>query len=73
MQLVILMLSDIEIKDNILADEKKKYLFSEEAINELVNQGIPFREAYQQIGNRIENNYSNKMYNTHEGSIGKFV
>src|SRR5215204_5754999 len=53
-QLTKLMLSNIEIKDDILKDEKYKYLFSVEAVNTLVNKGIPFREAYQQIGEQIE-------------------
>ncbi len=75
LQLARLMLSNMEVKDNILADEKYKYLFSVEAVNELVNKGIPFREAYQQIGNKIENgnfdfDLSNGLHHTHEGSIG---
>jgi argininosuccinate lyase len=75
LQLVRLMLSNIEIKDNILADEKYKYLFSVEAVNELVNKGIPFREAYQQVGNQIEKeeftfDFSKGLHHTHEGSIG---
>ena len=75
-QLARLMLSNIEIKDNILADEKYKYLFSVEAVNELVNKGIPFREAYQQVGNQIEKgefrfDYSKGLHHTHEGSIGQ--
>jgi argininosuccinate lyase len=75
MQLARLMLSNIEIKDNILADEKYKYLFSVEAVNELVNKGIPFREAYQQVGNQIEKgefsfDFSKGLHHTHEGSIG---
>ena len=74
-QLVRLMLSNIVIKDNILADEKYKYLFSVEAVNELVNKGIPFREAYQQVGNQIEKgafrfDYNKGLHHTHEGSIG---
>ncbi len=74
-QLARLMLSNIEIKDNILADEKYKYLFSVEAVNELVNKGIPFREAYQQVGNQIEKgafnfDYTKGLHHTHEGSIG---
>lgn len=75
LQLCRLMLSNIEVKDNILADEKYKYLFSVEAVNELVNQGIPFREAYQQVGNSIEQgtfgfDYTKGLHHTHEGSIG---
>lgn len=69
-----LMLSNIRIKENILADEKYKYLFSVEAVNELVNKGVPFREAYQQVGNAINNGtfeYNLQQLNhTHEGSIG---
>ena len=75
LQLARVMLSNIEVKDNILADEKYKYLFSVEAVNELVNKGIPFREAYQQVGNQIEEgsfnfDYTRQLNHTHEGSIG---
>ncbi len=75
LQLTRLMLSSIEIKDNILQDEKYKYLFSVEAVNELVNEGVPFREAYKQVGNQIENgtfnyDYNKGLHHTHEGSIG---
>lgn len=70
-----LMLSNMEVKDNILDDEKYKYLFSVEAVNELVNSGIPFREAYQRVGNEIEQgefkyDYKKQLNHTHEGSIG---
>jgi argininosuccinate lyase len=75
MSMTKLMLSQIIIKENILEDEKYKYLFSVEAVNELVNQGVPFREAYQRIGNQIEKgefqfDHTRKLQHTHEGSIG---
>ena len=54
-----LMLDHIEVRDNILEEEKYKYLFSVEAVNQLVNQGIPFREAYRQVGNAIDKGDSN--------------
>jgi argininosuccinate lyase len=74
-QLTRLMLQNIQVKDHILDDEKYKYLFSVEAVNELVNQGVPFREAYQQIGNQIEKGTfafdpKKGINHTHEGSIG---
>lgn len=74
-QMTRLMLSNISIKDNILDDEKYKYLFSVEAVNELVNKGISFRDAYRQIGNDIEQgkfsfDYKKQLHHTHEGSIG---
>lgn len=69
------MLSNIQIKENILTDKKYKYLFSVEAVNELVNKGMSFREAYRQIGNDIEQNkfsfdVTRPLQHTHEGSIG---
>lgn len=73
--MTILMLSHIRVKKDILQDEKYKYLFSVEAVNELVNQGIPFREAYQMIGNQIQSgqfsfDQSKSLNHTHEGSLG---
>ncbi|MDB5192198.1 MAG: argH [Segetibacter sp.] len=68
-----LMLSNMQVKENILQDEKYKYLFSVEEVNKLVLQGIPFRDAYKQVGLQIEANeftYSTAVNHTHEGSIG---
>jgi argininosuccinate lyase len=70
-----LMISNISINDNILNDEKYRYLFSVEAVNELVNKGIPFREAYKTVGDQIERgefryDFSKGLSHTHEGSIG---
>jgi argininosuccinate lyase len=75
LQLAMLMLSKIEVRSDILSDEKYKYLFSVEAVNELVNTGVPFREAYQRVGNQIEKgefrfDHSKGLHHTHEGSIG---
>ncbi|MDB5211616.1 MAG: argH [Sediminibacterium sp.] len=68
-----LMLSNISIKENILLDEKYKYLFSVEEVNKLVLQGVPFRDAYKQVGMAIEEgkfNHTTDVNHTHEGSIG---
>jgi argininosuccinate lyase len=73
--MTILMLSHIRIRKGILQDEKYKYLFSVEAVNELVNQGVPFREAYKTIGNQISTGHfsfdqSKPLKHSHEGSLG---
>ncbi|MDQ2752434.1 MAG: argininosuccinate lyase [Bacteroidota bacterium] len=68
-----LMITNMEVKKDILKDEKYKYLFSVEEVNKLVLQGIPFRDAYKQIGLNIEENnfhHSTEIHHTHEGSIG---
>ena len=67
------MLRSVEVKKNILADDKYRFLFSVEEVNKLVNAGIPFRDAYQKIGKDIEAGkfvHSSKLHHTHEGSIG---
>jgi len=68
-----MMLKNIEIKKDILKDEKYKYLFSVEEMNKLVLAGTPLRDAYKKIGTDIENNrftYNAQVNHTHEGSIG---
>jgi argininosuccinate lyase len=47
------MLSGIKVKEGILEDSKYDLLFSVERVNEMVLQGVPFREAYQRIGKEI--------------------
>ncbi len=67
-----LMFTHIRVKENILADEKYKFLFSVEEVNKLVLQGVPFRDAYKKIGADIESNrftYTPQVNHTHEGSI----
>ncbi len=75
LQMTMLMLSEIRITKNILDDKKYEHLFSVEAVNELVNQGISFREAYKTVGNQIaEGGFtfhpSRSLKHTHEGSLG---
>ena len=73
LQMAQLMLTNIQIKPNILTDEKYKYLFSVEEVNKLVTKGTPFRDAYKQIGNGIESGnftYNTSVEHVHEGSIG---
>lgn len=67
------MMSKIKVRENILDDDKYLYLFSVEEVNKRVLQGVPFREAYRQVGLEIEagNFHTDKqVHHTHEGSIG---
>ncbi|MEI7736549.1 MAG: argininosuccinate lyase [Ferruginibacter sp.] len=73
LQMAGLMLSNIEVKKDLLQDEKYKFLFSVEEVNKLVLQGLPFRDAYKKVGMDIENGnftYAATVDHTHEGSIG---
>lgn len=73
LKMVHLMLSNITVKDSIAEEEKYKYMFSVEEVNKLVLSGVPFRDAYKQIGESIEAGkftYDTRLNHTHEGSLG---
>lgn len=74
MDMAMLMLENISVKENILEDEKYKYLFTVEAVNDLVNKGVPFRDAYREIGNLVDQGKfsydAGQLRHTHEGSLG---
>lgn len=68
-----LMLEDIRINPKAIEEQKYQYLFSVEEVNAKVKLGVPFREAYQQVGEAIENGDfapGRSVNHTHEGSIG---
>ncbi len=73
LDMTLLMMSQIQVNEQILEDPKYDYLFSVEVVNALVQEGVPFRDAYKQVGLEIEagNFKPNKdIHHTHEGSIG---
>lgn len=71
--LAALSLSEIKVNDSILSDEKYRYLYTVEVVNELVLSGVPFRDAYREVSRQVENDefsFSGKIKHTHEGSLG---
>lgn len=73
LEMTTFMLKHISIKEDILEDPKYAYLFSVEAVNEEVLNGLPFREAYKKVGLEIESgNFKApaSVKHVHEGSIG---
>ena len=61
------------VKDIDLTDEKYQHLSTVDSINNLVIEGMSFREAYQTIGKQVqEGTYTSDSAksHTHEGSIG---
>ena len=67
-------ISQMWINRDILADEKYKYLFTVEDVNDAVAKGVPFRDAYREVGMRVQNGTyehdGRELNHTHEGSIG---
>lgn len=73
LRMVTRMISEIEVNDRILDDERYKYMFSVEEVNRLARSGVPFRDAYKQVGLAIEAGEfepCKTIEHTHEGSIG---
>lgn len=74
LDMAVLMLQHIEVTQNILADERYSYIFTVEKLNDMVNSGIPFRDAYRQVGEEVASGsftYDiSGLAHTHEGSIG---
>ena len=75
LNILLIVLPQIKINTTILKDEKYSYLFSVEAVNDLVKKGIPFRDAYREVGNDIDNNtfsydITRNLEHTHAGSLG---
>ena len=66
-------LKEAKVNENILEDPKYDYLFSVDTLNELVQNGMPFRDAYKEMGMEInEGTFTPKrdIEHTHEGSLG---
>jgi len=73
LEIALLMVPNITVKENILNEDIYDYLFSVEEVNKRVLAGMPFREAYKEVGLEIEAGKfkPNKTINhSHEGSIG---
>lgn len=63
----------IEVNKNILDDKRYDLMFSVEEVNRLASNGVPFRDAYKQVGLAIEAGTfeaDKNIHHTHEGSIG---
>ena len=72
LDIAIFSIKDIQVKEHILNDKKYDYLFTVDALNELVVTGIPFRDAYKTVAEQLENETfqsRNATKHTHEGSI----
>lgn len=73
LQMVTRMIGEVKINEYILDDPKYLLIFSVEEVNRLVLEGVPFRDAYKQVGLEIEKGnftHDKKVHHTHEGSIG---
>lgn len=73
MEMAAFMFDNIQVNKGILEDPKYDYTFSVELVNNMVLEGIPFRDAYKKVGEMIDSGTyeaPREVNHTHEGSIG---
>jgi argininosuccinate lyase len=73
LEIICFTIQKIKIRKNILDDDKYKYIYSVENLNNLVNNGMAFRDAYLKISDDIKkNNFipNKKLDHTLKGSLG---
>ena len=61
------------IRETQVYDDKYKYLFSVELVNQYVLEGMSFRDAYKKVGLQIEAGKfeaPKELNHTHIGSLG---
>lgn len=74
----VLMLENMKVNESILNDSKYDYLFTVEEVNELVMNGMPFRDAYKKVGLEVKEGKFQRgkdvsLKHTHLGSIGNLA
>ena len=63
------MMSHMTVNTHILDDDKYKLIFSVEEVNRLTLSGVPFRDAYKQVGLSIEASRTAKRYTIHMKAV----
>ena len=73
LQMAAYIINRIEVNPDILDNPMYDPIFSVEEVNRLAAAGVPFRDAYKQVGLKIEAGEfvpDKSIHHTHEGSIG---
>ena len=62
----------ITVEKELMSKPLYEQAFCVEEVNRLVAQGVPFRDAYRQVGQAVQNgtfHFSGELHHTHEGSV----
>ena len=73
LQMAAYIINKMEVNEHILDNPMYDPMFSVEEVNRLAASGMPFRDAYKQVGLDIEAGTfkaNRQIHHTHEGSIG---
>ncbi|MEN8139509.1 MAG: argininosuccinate lyase [Bacteroidota bacterium] len=73
LEMSLFMFENVEINTGVIENDMYKYAFSVEEVNKRVLEGMPFRDAYKEVGLEIHNNEFDPVReanHTHIGSVG---
>ena len=63
----------IQVNTSLMSLPLYEQAFCVEEVNRLVSTGVPFRDAYRQVGRAVQEgtfHFSGELHHTHKGSIG---
>ncbi len=76
LEMTTLMMESIEVNQNILDNPMYDFIFSVEEVNNMVLDGVAFRDAYKKVGLDIEKGKfkpNKEIHHSHAGSIGNLM
>lgn len=76
LEMFIFSLENVQVNKNILDNSIYDYLFTVEEVNQLVQDGVPFRDAYKIVGEKVVKGAfkpDKKVDHSHIGSVGNLA
>ena len=73
LDIAVFAIENLSVKENLMENPIYQNAFSVEEVNRLAAEGVPFRDAYKEVGMKIERGefrFNGELHHTHEGSIG---
>ena len=74
LDILLVALPGMEAATDLMSLPLYEQAFCVEEVNRLTGEGIPFRDAYRQVGKAVREgtfHFCGKLHHTHEGSIGR--
>ena len=74
LDILLFALPGIEVNTGLMENPLYEQAFCVEEVNRLVAEGVPFRDAYRQVGEAVQSgnfHFQGQLNHTHAGSVGQ--
>jgi len=74
LDILLFALPGIEVNTGLMENPLYEQAFCVEEVNRLVTEGVPFRDAYRQVGEAVQSgkfHFQGQLSHTHAGSVGQ--